>query len=120
MMTAVRAGENVVVADFPVGHGAWTTWLEKELLDPWRPDEWDGPNWLFRGDLFNEATCAWPCRVATCGIGITTRNGFCMTCTTAYRRSGMNKEEFAATHVAAEPFRLPIGEPARVGVAPVE
>ncbi|MFI5921608.1 tyrosine-type recombinase/integrase [Streptomyces anulatus] len=107
MTTAVRAGENVVVADFPVGHGAWSTWLEKELLDPWRAGEWDGPNWLFRGDLFNEATCAWPCRVATCGIGITTRNGFCMTCTAAYRRSAMNKEEFAATHVATAARRAP-------------
>ncbi|WP_149824620.1 tyrosine-type recombinase/integrase [Streptomyces tailanensis] len=108
MTMAVLIRPTAIMSVSESDNAAWVAWLQREHLESWRPQEWDGGNWLFRGDLLNDTTCAWPCSVVSCGIGITTRNGLCMTCRAAHKQSGLSREEFVTIHVAAAARRAPM------------
>ncbi|MFF3403041.1 tyrosine-type recombinase/integrase [Streptomyces sp. NPDC002659] len=80
---------------------AWVAWLDSQLLEDWRPGEWDGETLLFTGDTHNPRTTAWPCSTPSCAAVQKARNGRCRTCEEQFRAGGLSEEEFNATHQRA-------------------
>ncbi|MFC4463779.1 tyrosine-type recombinase/integrase [Streptomyces xiangluensis] len=77
---------------------AWAAWLKSQLLEDWRPGEWDGGSWLFTGDLDSDKTVAWPCVIDTCPVIHKARNRRCKSCEDHFRLSGLTEEEFSITY----------------------
>ncbi|WP_328863946.1 hypothetical protein [Streptomyces virginiae] len=77
---------------------AWVTWLKSQLLEDWRPGEWDAGSWLFTGDLDSDKTVAWPCIIDACPVIHKARNRRCKSCEDHFRLSGLTEEEFRTTY----------------------
>ncbi|MGW3826573.1 tyrosine-type recombinase/integrase [Streptomyces sp. NPDC005071] len=77
----------------------WEEWL-RDAIDPrWRPNEWDGDQLLFTGDVHNPRTSVRLCVIRGCGMASVLKK-YCGTCVKYFRRSGLTSKEFEATFVA--------------------
>lgn len=77
---------------------AWTAWLKDQLIEGWRPGEWDGETLLFTGDLESPRTNSWHCVIDTCNAISRIRHGWCTGCRKTYKRSGLSELEFTSTY----------------------
>ncbi len=84
---------------------AWTAWLRTQLIEDWRPNEWNGDILLFTGDPDDPRTNSWHCVVDPCNAVSKIRYGMCTGCQKAFRRSGLSEVEFKATY-RPEPNRV--------------
>ncbi|MFE4381269.1 tyrosine-type recombinase/integrase [Streptomyces cyaneofuscatus] len=79
---------------------AWVAWLKSQLLEDWRPGEWDADIWLFRGDISNSMTVANHCSTKGCEV-VTKARGRCSVCAKEFRASGLSADGFNATFIPA-------------------
>ncbi|GHG04638.1 hypothetical protein ACFFSH_34295 [Streptomyces filamentosus] len=79
--------------------GPWAEWLRTQLVEDWRPGEWDSENLLFTGDFENPSTAAWRCLTEACASVDKVRHRRCKTCDRAFQASGMSADEFHKTFV---------------------
>jgi integrase len=86
----------------------WREWLRARTDPGWRPGEWDSTRWLFTGDLDNPRTSSSRCRTRRCGTIVPTQDGSARTATTTTRKSGLLREEFAATFTPDRSKSLPL------------
>ena len=89
----------------------WGVWLGRRIETGWRLSEWDARLWLFTGDLSNPRTRAFGCRVPNCPIIVSCPGRLCHSCSRALAASGLDQEEFVATHVPRPSRRLVYTEP---------
>ncbi|MFF1460554.1 tyrosine-type recombinase/integrase [Streptomyces sp. NPDC058330] len=77
-------------------HEPWVAWLRTQLVEDWRPGEWDPETLLFKGDVNNPQTVAMRCSTEACEV-VTKSRGRCTACAKGFRASGLSEEEFNAT-----------------------
>lgn len=87
---------------------SWETWLRAHIDSAWRPGEWDSARWLFTGDLDNPRTSSSRCRTRRCEVIVRAQETFCTYCSDQRRKSGLPREEFAATFTPARSKSLPL------------
>jgi integrase len=87
---------------------SWETWLRAHIDPAWRPGEWDSARWLFTGDLDNLRTSSSQCRTRRCDMIVRAQETFCTYCSDQRRKSGLPREEFAATFTPARSRSLPL------------
>ncbi|WP_405481243.1 tyrosine-type recombinase/integrase [Streptomyces anulatus] len=77
---------------------AWVAWLKTQLIEDWRPGEWDGGTLLFTGDFDSPRTNSWHCVVDTCSSVSRSRYGMCTGCRKTFKQSTLSEAEFEATY----------------------
>ncbi|MFD5409474.1 tyrosine-type recombinase/integrase [Streptomyces nojiriensis] len=77
---------------------AWTAWLKEQLVEDWRPGEWDSEKLLFTGDLESPRTRSWHCIIDTCNAVSRIQHGWCTGCRKTFKTSGLSEVEFKATY----------------------
>ncbi|MGA5285468.1 tyrosine-type recombinase/integrase [Streptomyces griseoincarnatus] len=87
---------------------SWETWLRDHIDPAWRPREWNSARWLFTGDLDNPRTSSSRCRTRRCDMIVRAQETFCTYCSDQRRKSGLPREEFAATFTPARSRSLPL------------
>ncbi|MGV9855551.1 hypothetical protein ACWDWU_43410 [Streptomyces sp. NPDC003442] len=87
---------------------SWQMWLRAHIDPAWRPGEWDSARWLFTGDLDNPRTSSSRCRTRRCEVIVRAQETFCTYCSDQRRRSGLPREEFAATFTPVRSKSLPL------------
>jgi integrase len=89
----------------------WQEWLRAHIDPSWRPGEWDRARWLFTGDLDNPRTSSSRCRTRRCGSIVRAQDRFCTYCYDHHKKSGLLREEFAATFTPERSKSLPLNVP---------
>lgn len=96
----MNASLSVVSADPLVPAGvSWSDWLAGQLVDDWRPGEWNPITLLFTGDVTNPMTGAYPCATPLCPTVIQTQHSRCASCRRAKAHLGLPDADFDASYV---------------------
>jgi integrase len=77
----------------------WARWLAGQIDPCWRPREWQPKWWLFTGSPDEPRTSVSLCRTAACEVLVSPNHSFCPTCNEERKRSGLARDDFAASFV---------------------
>jgi integrase len=83
---------------------AWVAWLRDHADLNWRPGQWDPELWLFTCSPDDPTTLAATCAVTNCPV-IILHGRICQTCAKAYKKSGLDVDEFVESYRRPRPRR---------------